>query len=741
MHIDFSFDVQHHHSAHFSPTNSLHYSTSFWGNRGNNRLLKTSSISNHGIVHTGLNDQHARLNREFFVQSERRSLRRWYATLKDQVNSEHKSDSRDNQHSDGHSNKEDPSAKQDRSRMWRNLRKLLQLSKGETNLFIIGFLALIITSASSMYLPIAIGGLVDVIVGKGTSNETGSSQHTDFVSRFKNLLSSGESHSAQNEAAPSLVDNDTPSDSASPKVPSQENLKRETLKLMAIFAVGTIAIAFRISTIQVIGLRIQARLRKELFYKIVKRDMEFFDKRSSGELINRLGTDVTLMSDLLTRSVVSGVKSTVEALISIGLLCYISASLTLTAMSLIPPTAIVAVLYGRYIRKLYKDYTDALARANAHASEKFSNIRTVKAFVTEDTELRNYGSKVDNSYLHGMKAAVASGVFHSEEQRGIALITVLYGGGQMTLNGLMSVGDLTSFMLYSIYAGSSFSSLSSVYGDISRALGSSERVFALLDEQSRNETAEGLTPDRMIGDIEFKLVSFCYPTRPESLILDEFSVKIPAGSFTALVSESGQGKSTITHLLSRLYVPQSGEICIDGINVKDLNVQWLRDHISIVPQEPILFEGTLRENIMYGNSQASEEELHEAMSLAQCDFIWSFPKGLDTEISERGASLSGGQRQRVAIARALLKSQSRILILDEYSSNLDSHSESALAEVLKNIVKNRTVILITHRLSSIRSADQILVLDEGKLIQHGNHQALLQETEGKYAALVEKQLK
>jgi ABC-type multidrug transport system fused ATPase/permease subunit len=402
-----------------------------------------------------------------------------------------------------------------------------------------------------------------------------------------------------------------------------------------------------------------------------------------------------------------------------------------------PVLIILAMVFGRFIRKLSKQTQDELAAANVIVEETLHSIMTVKSFTGEDYESNRYKRGLDRVVQIAMKAAGYRGAFISFIIFALfgGIVAVMWYGASLVASGEMSVGDLVSFVLYTTFIGGSIAGLGDIYGQIQKAIGSSERVLEILDEAPEASTADyQATP--ISGEISFQNVKFQYPTRPEVDVLKNVTFHIGAGDKVALAGHSGAGKSTIIQLLLRLYELNHGSILVDGKPLEKWNLKQLRRNIGIVPQEVLLFGGSIRENIAYAKPGASDEEIIAAAKKANAwQFISKFPEGLDTKVGERGVKLSGGQRQRVAIARAILKDPA-ILVLDEATSSLDAESEALVQEALDTLMKDRTTIIIAHRLATIRKVDRIYVLKEGEIVEQGSHDTLAKKSEGFYANLV-----
>uniref|UniRef100_G1Q4S0 ATP-binding cassette sub-family B member 10, mitochondrial n=1 Tax=Myotis lucifugus TaxID=59463 RepID=G1Q4S0_MYOLU len=492
--------------------------------------------------------------------------------------------------------------------------------------------------------------------------------------------------------------------------------------------------------------RIVNRLRASLFSSVLRQEVAFFDKTRTGELINRLSSDTALLGRSVTENLSDGLRAGAQASVGIGMMFFVSPHLATFVLSVVPPISILAVIYGRYLRKLTKLTQDSLAQATQLAEERIGNIRTVRAFGKEMTEIEKYTSKVDFVMQLARKEAIArAGFFGATGLSGnLIVLSVLYKGGLLMGSAHMTVGELSSFLMYAFWVGLSIGGLSSFYSELMKGLGAGGRLWELLERKPGLPFDEGLTLNEKSfqGALEFKNVHFTYPARPEVPIFQDFSLSIPSGSVTALVGPSGSGKSTVVSLLLRLYDPLSGTISLDGRDIRQLNPVWLRSKIGTVSQEPILFSCSIAENIAYGAEDPSAVTAAQVEKVAEVAnataFIRSFPQGFSTMVGEKGVLLSGGQKQRIAIARALLKNP-KILLLDEATSALDAENEYLVQEALDRLMEGRTVLIIAHRLSTIKNADRVAVLDRGKIIECGNHDELLAKPDGIYRKLMNKQ--
>nr|4AYW_A Chain A, ATP-BINDING CASSETTE SUB-FAMILY B MEMBER 10 [Homo sapiens] len=531
-----------------------------------------------------------------------------------------------------------------------------------------------------------------------------------------------------------------------PTVDYSDNLTRLCLGLSAVFLCGAAANAIRVYLMQTSGQRIVNRLRTSLFSSILRQEVAFFDKTRTGELINRLSSDTALLGRSVTENLSDGLRAGAQASVGISMMFFVSPNLATFVLSVVPPVSIIAVIYGRYLRKLTKVTQDSLAQATQLAEERIGNVRTVRAFGKEMTEIEKYASKVDHVMQLARKEAFArAGFFGATGLSGnLIVLSVLYKGGLLMGSAHMTVGELSSFLMYAFWVGISIGGLSSFYSELMKGLGAGGRLWELLEREPKLPFNEGviLNEKSFQGALEFKNVHFAYPARPEVPIFQDFSLSIPSGSVTALVGPSGSGKSTVLSLLLRLYDPASGTISLDGHDIRQLNPVWLRSKIGTVSQEPILFSCSIAENIAYGAddpSSVTAEEIQRVAEVANAvAFIRNFPQGFNTVVGEKGVLLSGGQKQRIAIARALLKNP-KILLLDEATSALDAENEYLVQEALDRLMDGRTVLVIAHHLSTIKNANMVAVLDQGKITEYGKHEELLSKPNGIYRKLMNKQ--
>ena len=511
------------------------------------------------------------------------------------------------------------------------------------------------------------------------------------------------------------------------------------LGLIAILFLQSIFSFFRLSLFVNFTEHTLANLRLALYGNLIKLPMTFFSQKRVGELNSRISSDITQIQDTLTSTIAEFLRQFILIIGGIALLATESIKLTLLMLSVVPLVAVAAVIFGRFIRKYSKKVQDQVAESQIIVEETMQGISIVKAFANEWYEIARYNGKIKEVVSLAIKGGKYRGYFASFIIFCLfgAIVAVVWFGVRLSISGEMSVGQLISFVLYSTFVGASFGGIAELYAQIQKAIGATERVFELLEEipEKINAIQQSSDAPKLKGHVTFKNVAFSYPARKEIKVLKDVSFTANFGQKIAIVGPSGAGKSTIASLLLRFYDIESGEILVDGKNIYDYDLEQLRGNMSIVPQDVILFGGTIKENIAYGKPNATDEEILLATKQANAlDFIEGFPEKFETIVGERGIKLSGGQRQRIAIARALLKNPS-ILILDEATSSLDSESEKLVQEALELLMEGRTSLIIAHRLSTIRNADQILVLDNGKITEQGTHKELIAIENGMYKNL------
>jgi ABC transporter fused permease/ATP-binding protein len=509
-----------------------------------------------------------------------------------------------------------------------------------------------------------------------------------------------------------------------------------TLGLIGVLFFQSIFSFFRVYLFAQVSERSMADVRKAVFSQMVMLPTTFFDSRRIGELISRITSDVSMLQDTFSTTLAELFRQIATLIIGVGIIFYIAPKLTLFMLATFPVLVLSALVFGKSIRKLSKATQDKLAEANTVVEETLQAINVVKAFTNEIFEKKRYAKSLDEVVNIALKTATYRGAFISFVIFALfgGIVAVMWYGATLVESGAMTVGDLLSFVLYTTFIGGSIAGLGDIYGQVQRAIGASERVLEIIDEH-REDINEFTHKPKLKGEISFKNVVFAYPTRKELSVLKDISFNIGAGQKVALVGQSGAGKSTIIQLLSRFYDVSEGEIQMDGKALADYDLSLLRQNIGLVPQEVMLFGGTIKENIAYGKPNATDEEINEAAKKANAfEFIEKFPEKMETIVGERGVKLSGGQRQRVAIARAILKDPA-VLILDEATSSLDAESEHLVQQALDELMKGRTTIMIAHRLATIRKADKIFVLKEGEIVEQGSHEELSSDTTGIYSYL------
>ena len=520
---------------------------------------------------------------------------------------------------------------------------------------------------------------------------------------------------------------------------NQGQLNKAALLAVGIFALQSVTSALRYYFFTLAGEKTVKRLRENLFGQILGQNVTFFDSQKTGELLGRLSSDTSVLQNALSVNISMLVRGLAQAIGGLVMLFITSTKLTLFILVIIPPLGFLTARFGKRVKAISKNAQDALAASSGVAEEGIAGVRTVKSFAQEPFEQERYHSRLEASLLLSKKKIKEVTRFTNLVSLvGLSsVVFIIWYGGTLVIEGEMSVGTLTSFLLYVITVAFSVGMLGSLWTDFMSAFGASGRIFELLEKpiEDREIGKDSLHQ----GMIEFKDVAFSYPARPDFSILKGVNFSIAPHETVAIVGPSGSGKSTIVQLLMRFYEPNSGQIFFDNEDSKKYSLKGLRTSIGLVSQEPVLVSESIFENIRYGKPSASEDEVIEAARKAFAhDFITSFPDGYNTLVGERGVQLSGGQKQRVAIARAILKNP-RILILDEATSSLDAESEHLVQKALEDQMGQRSTLVIAHRLSTVKRADKILVLQEGKIIQMGTHLELYKDEQGLYHKLVERQ--
>ncbi|XP_050068940.1 ATP-binding cassette sub-family B member 10, mitochondrial [Anopheles maculipalpis] len=579
-----------------------------------------------------------------------------------------------------------------------DVKRLLEFAKSEQWNITGGIGCLIISSAITMSVPFGLGKILDIIYA--SSAETGM---------------------------------------------AKEKLDQFCLLLGGIFLLGGLANFGRVYLFSNASLRITKNIRAKVYSSMLNQEAGWFDRKGTGELVNRLSSDTYLVGNSLSMNLSDGLRSSAMILAGTGMMIYTSPHLALVGMCIVPCVAGGAVVYGRYVRNITRELMDKYAEIMKVGEERLGNVKTVKVFCKERFEKQLFSEQLLDALNIGYRETKARATFYGMTglSGNIIILSVLYYGGTMVNNSEMTIGALTSFILYAGYTAISIGGLSNFYTELNKGVGSASRLWEIIDRKYTIPIEGGIEvikpPE---GQIQFSNVVFHYPSRPDAPILDGVNLTIEPGTSTAVVGRSGSGKSTIASLMLRLYDPQQGSVRLDGTDLRDLNPSSLRRHIGAVNQEPVLFSGSIRENILYGlnmGEKISESSFQRVVREAHVDeFVRNFPDGLNTLVGQRGVMLSGGQKQRVAIARAIIRNP-KILILDEATSALDAVSEELIQNALEKLTKNRTVLTIAHRLSTIRNATNIAVLQDGHIVEHGNYEELIATDGGVFRELVQRQ--
>ncbi|MFI5148944.1 MAG: ABC transporter ATP-binding protein [Bacteroidia bacterium] len=606
-----------------------------------------------------------------------------------------------------------PKAKLNRSSLGK-AKRLLHFIGPYKWMFLLGMIFLGLTAATALIFPKLMGTLMGLIGGGGTMNPAD-------LNKLKDTQISDGNAKLLIESANSIG-----------------------LKLLILFAFQAIFSFFRVLLFAKVTENMLAAVRQATFSKLVCLPMSFFSKNQSAELNSRISADITQIGDTLTTGIAEFLRQLIIIIGGVTMICLISWKLALLMLAVVPPIAIIAVFYGRKIRGHSREVQDRVADSNIIVGESLAGISNVKSFTNESYEIGRYQSATRRIVDAAIRYAISRGTFFSFIIFCLfgSIILIVWSGVQMTVHHELTAGEMLQFMFYTLFVSASFGGIPEQYAQIQRAVGASERIMEILDEETEPLQADqktGIGAPRLKGDVSFRNISFHYPTRVDFQVLKDISFEAKTGQTIAIVGPSGSGKSTLAAILLRFYDPVSGSICFDGKDAKDYDLTELRQNMAIVPQDVLLFGGSIRENIAYGKPGASEAEIVEAAKKANAyEFIDSFPDKMNTKVGDRGIQLSGGQRQRIAIARAVLKNPS-ILILDEATSSLDSESERVVQEALDKLMIGRTSFVIAHRLSTIRNADKIVVIDKGNVRESGTHAELILKEDGLYRNLSQMQ--
>ncbi len=522
---------------------------------------------------------------------------------------------------------------------------------------------------------------------------------------------------------------------------SAGRLDQITAALVGVFLAQALFTWLRHYLMSWLGERVVADLRRQVFERLLALPLAWFQERRTGEITGRLAADVAVVESIVGTQLSMSLRDVVSLFGGIGLMFFSNWRLTLVMLMVVPPIVIGVLLFSKRIRTMSRGVQDSFAETSAHVQEVIGAIATVQSFTRETRETATYASGVERYFNDSIHLASWRGLFMATLTfaGSVGIAIVVWFGGHAVVDGTLTPGALVQFLLYTLTVAASLGSLAGLWNALQSAAGATERLFQIVDEVPGIADPASPAPLPAGGAITFDRVSFAYPSRANDTVLKDIDFAIREGELVAVVGRSGAGKSTLTALVQRFYDPTAGRVLVNGVDVKTVKLSELRGSIATVAQEPVLFSGTLLENIAYARPGATRDEVQAAAREAHAhDFIMQFPDGYTTRVGERGVKLSGGQRQRIAIARAILANP-RILMLDEATSNLDAESESLVQHALGRLMKGRTTLVIAHRLSTVKEADRIIVFDAGRIVEQGSHDALIQ-ARGVYHKLVEHQV-
>jgi ABC-type multidrug transport system fused ATPase/permease subunit len=586
--------------------------------------------------------------------------------------------------------------------------------------FLLGMVFLALTAGTALVFPMLMGKLMGLIGGSGSGLGM-QGMSTDAVDKLKEVKLSDDTKAKLLAMANGLG-----------------------IQLLILFSLQAVFSFFRVLLFAQVTENMLASIREATFNQLVRMPMSYFSTHQAAELNSRISADITQVGDTLTTGIAEFLRQFIIIIGGVTMICFISGKLALLMLAIVPPIALITVYFGRKIRAHSRAVQDRVADSNVIVGESLQGISNVKSFTNEGYEIGRYRKATRKIVEAAIRYAVSRGSFFSFIIFCLfgSIILIVWSGVQMTLHDHLTAGQMLQFMFYTLFVSASIGGIPEQYAQIQRAVGASERILEILDESPETLHAEvdaNKEHLKLVGNVKFENISFSYPTRKDFTVLHTISFEAKAGETIAIVGPSGSGKSTLAGLLLRFYDPGKGTILFDGKDARSFDLTELRRNMAIVPQDVLLFGGTIKENIAYGKPGASDEEITEASKKANAyEFIESFPDKFETKVGDRGIQLSGGQRQRIAIARAVLKNPA-ILILDEATSSLDSESERVVQEALDKLMVGRTSFVIAHRLSTIRNADKIVVIEKGLVKEMGTHAELMLQEDGLYRSLSQMQ--